>query len=404
MIKRFLTPRAVVLAGAVLVLGGCDSLFEVTNPGPIEDSALDTPAAMPGLVAGMSSDLSVALSDVAIWSTVWADELGHSGTLGAPTVFAGGIIPSDDVDPAWRSMQRARWVAEHGIERMKGVLGSSFEGELGARANLLAGFANRLLGEQVCHAVIDGGPAQPYSVHFERADGYFTEALRIAKAIGNTKIINAATGGRASVRAALGRWDEAVADASLVPIDFRYDAVYSLNTGREQNGWNTVTITRGEYSVFGSPWAAVTDDPRVPWESVRTATGAQANAANGRTPWLRQLKYRSDADNIALSRGTEMLLIRAEAALRASDVAGAMGLVNQERASYGLGPLSAATPEEAWPILRRERGAVLWLEARRFWDLRRWHQESGPVHDETLKSRDRCVPIGRSELLTNPNL
>ncbi len=403
--RRFPTNRKLVLVGAAAVLlGGCDALFDITNPGPIEDAALDTPAAMPGLVAGMSADLSVAVSDVAIWSVLWSDELGHSGTLGAPTIFAGGVIPSEDVDPAWRSMQRARWVTEHGIERMQSVLGADFEGPLGARANLLAGYANRLMGEQVCQAVIDGGPAQPFTVYFERAEGYFSEAHRIASAAGANQIATAALGGRASVRAALGNWAQAADDAAEVPTDFRYDAVFSMNTSREGNGWTAVTTNRGEYSVFGSPWAEVTDDPRVPWESVRTASGEQANAANGRTPWLRQLKYPTDAENIALTKGTEMLLLRAEEALRRGDVDGAIALINEQRDFYGLGPLTATTLEEAWPILQRERGAVLWLEARRFWDLRRWYEETGPAHNDTLEGRDKCVPIGRSELLTNPNL
>jgi starch-binding outer membrane protein, SusD/RagB family len=77
---------------------------------------------------------------------------------------------------------------------------------------------------------------------------------------------------------------------------------------------------------------------------------------------------------------------------------------NQGRAVHNLPALSAATAAEAWPILQRERGAVLWLEGRRVRDLRRWLQESGPAHNPTLANRDSCVPIGRSELLTNPNL
>jgi hypothetical protein len=47
-------------------------------------------------------------------------------------------------------------------------------------------------------------------------------------------------------------------------------------------------------------------------------------------------------------KGTEMLILRAEAALRSNDVAGAMQLINQQRAFYNttsapLPPLSATT-------------------------------------------------------------
>jgi starch-binding outer membrane protein, SusD/RagB family len=123
---------------------------------------------------------------------------------GAPTIFARGVISSEDVDPSWRNMRRARWVAENGIERLKTVTGNGFEGALGARAHLLAGYANRLMGEQVCFAVFDGGPAQDFRDHFRRAETHFSESLRIAAAINNTQLVNASRAGRASVRAALG--------------------------------------------------------------------------------------------------------------------------------------------------------------------------------------------------------
>ena len=99
-----------------------------------------------------------------------------------------------------------------------------------------------------------------------------------------------------------------------------------------------------------------------------------------------------------------MLLIRAEAALRSGDVAGAVALMNQERAFYTLAPIAAATVDLAWPALARERGAVLWLENRRFYDLRRWNAEAGPMHNSFLDGRDKCIPISQNEAASNPNL
>ncbi len=120
------TIRGVALIAAVLAVG-CDGLLDVTNPGPINDADLNTPVAMPALVVGMSGDLSSALSITTIWGSVWSDDLFHSGTLGAPTIFARGVIASIDVNDWWGRAQRARWVAEQGIDRMKEVLGSGFE-------------------------------------------------------------------------------------------------------------------------------------------------------------------------------------------------------------------------------------------------------------------------------------
>jgi hypothetical protein len=201
-----------------------------------------------------------------------------------------------------------------------------------------------------------------------------------------------------------GNWTGAVEDAATIPITFRYDAVYSLNTSREGNGWQAVTLTRGEYTVWGTEWAGTTGDPRIPWVRVLTSSGGQANAANGKTAWYRQQKYLDDAANMALAKGTEMVLIRAEAALRGGDVDGAMAFVNQVRAHHGLTSVTSATADEAWPILQSERGKTLWLEGRRFWDLRRWNTAAGAAKNTFLDGKDKCVPISERERLTNPNL
>lgn len=392
-------------AAAAFFTAACGDLLDVTNPGPVADDDLNDPSAMTALVVGMSGDLSAGLSTTAIWGSVWSDDLTHSGTLGAPTVFARGIIQPMDVNGWWGDMHRARWVAESGILRMQEVLGDGFESsKLASRAYLLAGFANRILGENACDAVFDGGAPGSYAEHFRRAEGQFDEALRLADAQGSGTFATAARAGRAQVRAALGDWSGAVEDAEAIPIDFRYDAQYSLNTGRESNGWEAVTLVRGEYTVWGSPWHEVDDDPRIPWEDVMDAGGGHANAANGSTPWTRQQKYLDNAANIALAKGTEMLLIRAEEALRRGEVGEAMGFVNEVRDHFGLGPIEATDEAQAWPILQDERGKTLWLEGRRFWDLRRWNEEQGPAHHAFLADRDGCVPISVNERLSNPNI
>lgn len=385
----------------LLFIYSCD----VENPGPIAESALNTSSAVPGLVVGMSADLSFAHRTTTRWGSVWGDELTHSGTFSAPTIFSTGAINSEDINPWWEDAQRARWVAENGVERIRDILGAEFDSnENVVKAHLHAGFSNRSLGENVCFAVIDGGPREDFTVHFERAEDYFSDAIVIANNLDNQNLLNAAISGRASVRAALGDWTGAAADAEQVPVDYRYEAIYSTNSGRENNDWPPNTINRGEYSVYGTQWEGV-NDPRLPQEVIFDASGDTSTAANGTTPWITQLKHESDADNIALSKGTEMLLIQAEMELRENqDFSAAMGYINQGRNFHGLSDLSANDIAEAWGHLQDERGKDMWLEGRRFWDLRRWNEDTGPANNSFLDGRDNCVPIGQSELEMNPNL
>ena len=192
-----ITRRAVPVATIALatLLGACD--LKVTNPGPLLDSDLNTASAIPALVNGMGGDLSNAFGNYLTRGSLAGLELRHSGNFAAERKFAAGDIAPEDVNGDWARMHTARYVAEAGLERMKTVLGTGFETNANTpRAYLYAGFANRLLGENVCNAVYDGGPALPSSNHFVRAESLFTRALTIARALNNTALTNAALAGR----------------------------------------------------------------------------------------------------------------------------------------------------------------------------------------------------------------
>jgi starch-binding outer membrane protein, SusD/RagB family len=404
---------ATLALGTLAFAGGCN-FFDVSNPGPLADDALNVASAMPGLVTGMSFDLSRAYDEVSQEVAIMSDDLYHAGSYGpGEGLWNRGIIRPEDINGAWGAMHRARWVAEQGIVRMKSVLGTGYDtSPLAARANIYAGLSNRLLGELTCNAVIDGGPSEDHKLHFQRADAQFTEAIRIATALSGAirdSLLRVAHGGRASVRAWQGNWAAAVTDAQIVPTAYVFVAPFSTNTTAENNDLVFETNNRSEFTVFNTFWATVRD-PRVPWDTVRTTSGALAVGQDGRTTFFRQRKYVNLGSDIPMVKGTEMLLLRAEAALRNNDVTGAVTLMNQVRAfhttsSAPLPPLTGITTvAQAWPVLHRERGATLWLESRRLWDLRRWNAETGPAKNTFLDARDKCYPISLNEVQSNPNL
>lgn len=392
-------PTRVALLAIVLLCAGCD--LTVTNPGPIQDSQLNTASAMVPLVNGMSGDLSFALGDYLDREAIATDELSNAGNFTPENFYAVGVIrPEDDITD-WANMQSARWSAEDGLARMKKVRGAAFETDtITPWAYLWAAFANRLLGENACTAVIDGGPAESDSVYFVRAESLFTRAFTLAQVEKKTTVQNAALGGRASVRASRGDWTDAIADAAQVPTSFVFNALFSTNTTRENNALVARTVSARIVSVYGTVYAKTKSDPRTPWDTVKTASGGVQVGQNGSTPYFVQKKYPTLGSLVPLTKGTEMLLIRAEAALRNGDVAGSMALINQERASYGMAPLAATTTAAAETILQSERGAVLWLEGRRLWDLRRWQVDGTNTF---LNGRATCLPVSSTEQAANPN-
>lgn len=406
--------RILVLAG-LIPLAACSEVLslDVESPGRIADEDLSSPDAVPGLVAGMSYDLTQALDGALQGILLASGDLWHGGSYDFGTYPRGILLQEPaDWDGEYGTMQQARWVAEAGLKRIAGVLDTDrFERNADvARAYLLAGFANRLLGEVQCETTVDfdGEPSGilPRTEHFNRADSLFTRAIAVGGAANQTAIVRAAYGGRASIRAWLGNWAQAVNDAQQVPLDFHYDAVFSTAVGAVSNDLVFETTSRKEFTVFNTRWETNDpDDPRVPWRIKFDNAGAVEKGQDGETDFYQQLKFISEDDDIPLTKGTEMLVLRAEAALRNNDLAGMTARLNEARAYYGLGPLDQpASVAAAWPVLRDERGATLWLEGRRLWDLHRWKQEGGAVADPFAAGRDTCFPVSDEEMRVNPNI
>ncbi len=294
------------------------------------------------------------------------------------------------------------------------VLEGDFErSALAAEANLWAGYTNRLLGETMCQAVIEGGSAQPREVYFQSAADHFSRAITIGTAAGASanQIVTAAYGGRASVRINLGDWTGAVADAGQVGDDFVFLAIYHP-TAITNTIW-TETQSRVNLNVkhtWFESYYAESGDPRVPW-FIHDRTIV---AADGATPQLMQNKYTSNGADVALTKGAEMRLIEAEAMLRDGNWQDAMTKINGLRAAAGVDPWPASNAAEAREALKKERAIVLWMEARRAGDLYRWGES--PAQDPLLvamkanapnvllEGRATCHPFSDVMIATNPNL
>ena len=424
---------------AALASTGCDeSIFDVKNPGRILDDDLNTAQGVKSLVTGMSADFSVGYDNLSFTTAIMSDEIVGSGSYFSTGRYRRGLFDSEDANGFWAAVQRARWVAEAGLIRMRNIEGYQFDGNPEtARAHLFGGLANRWFGENFCQVIfsqpyddenpgpageIDTGDAMERDAAFRRAIALLERAIQNAG--GDSDIVNAAEGGLAQVYVGLGDFSNAVAHSAKVPTDFVFAAAYSANSGRETSQiWNE---THGRHEV--SAWMTLAGtlgagDPRTPWTDC-SAEGSgcpSGNGADGQTIHVRQDKYPTRDDDIPLVKGTEMRLIEAEAALMAGDLAGAMAKINEMRAHHGLDPLESdgtigsitggdggganMTSMSGWDILDRERHLTLWLEGRRLWDLHRWDHPhldgGGVVYEATVARRASCMPISLDECQVN---
>lgn len=422
--KRHATRAAVV--GLALALAACD--FEVTNPGPTDDTFLDRPEAHQAVANGAARQLFAALANVAYTTSAVTRELfpaGSTSSFGISARQQHGRIEWDDehVNTPWVQAQQARYIGESGFDRMAET---NPEGTAGyppaAEAALWAGYSSRLIGENWCESVIDSGPIISRAEMLSRAEEWFTRAITAAGS--NAALAEqrtAAIAARAAVRMHLGDWAGAVADAAEVPTDFVFWARYEA---AEQSQYN-----RTYFAGANQPYRAVTTwntvyedyytdtgDPRTPWfDTEMTGDAAIQMVGNSRVPFYRQEKYDERGSDIRLSSGYEMRLIEAEQMLRNGDVAGAFAIVNARRTALGLDPLDPAGVAEGWTMFKRERGVELWLEGRRMGDLYRWAADGTPgaLHPMEIagnpasyldEDQTLCYPISKSERESNPNL
>jgi hypothetical protein len=407
------------LALSVISAAACDT--KVTNPGPVQDPFLDEPAAQAAVVAGIGRALAQATNWIAYTGAAVTREIhpaGSTGSFGITPQWQRGELDSlnADLNTHWEQGQQARWFAENGLSRMEAAVPDS--ARLQAQAALYAGYANRLMGENMCAAVFDGGPLEASTKFFERAETYFTKAYD--KGTGNVK--TAALAGRAAARVGLGKWTEAVADAGQVASSFTYALPYydvGSEAQRNRIQWAIATTPYKAHTQWNT-WIAAyfdqTSDPRVKYRKTN-GNGDAAIECCGPVPFYPQDKYTTPAAAITLSSGSEMRLIEAENQLRSGNFAAAVTAINALRTTAGVPAVTATNLTDAWTALKRERGIVLWLEARRMGDLRRWKAANTPGALNALETpsgdakvgshlvkQDLCFPVPRSERDTNPNL
>ncbi|MBX6362772.1 MAG: RagB/SusD family nutrient uptake outer membrane protein [Gemmatimonadetes bacterium] len=415
--------RRLTRAAALVLLAGlaaCDT--RVVNPGRINDQYLQDPGAQPAIVNGAGRALASGINWVGYTGAAVAREIhpaGSTGSFGITPQWQKGVLdPEDrDLNDHWEQTQRGRWTAEHAAAVVEAA---PLNDTLLARAYIYAGFANRVLGDNMCDAVIDGGPKQPNSAYWTRAEEYFTKAMSHGTATQKLQ----AQAGRAQARVWLGKWSEAVADAKAIPTSFSYAIPY-YNIGEDaQRNRIQWSVGNGPYrahtqwNTWVEKYYADTQDPRVPYSKPldkdgNPMLGDAAIECCGKVLWYPQQKYKTPDAPIRLASGHEMRLIEAEAKLRDGDFTGALALINEVRADAGAPPVTASTLVDTWTLLKRERAIELWLEARRLGDLRRWKADNTPGALDPLEQvgpqshltqQDLCFPIAPSEKDTNPNL
>jgi len=426
----------VLALSLTLGVGGCG----VTNPGPVQDEFLNASGSHAALVRGAERRVMDALSRHAysgIAATTREVFPGGDSNSMLPLVQA-GRLPQGSGD--WNNLMQARFIAEDALRRFA-LPGVAPQPRDVAQAHIWAGYALRILGENYCEVVIDGGPLEAPSVALTRAEQHFTNAIAVAP---TDALRTAAYAGRAQIRLALSNWTGAASDAAQVPIDWRLQVTPDPNQEPARN-WAGFYNDNTPYRVFTmkhtffEDYYPATGDPRVPWRSVAAFpfSGARltgyTQTPDNRVPWMQLMEegggtHYNPGTRIALARGTEMLLIRAEAILvqTPANWASALALINQARTHYvslttgsPLVAYTATSAVETWTHLKTERLIDGFLQGKRLHDIRRWTRDNTPGElwwpdwrplssifqaQSPFSEQGICFVVPNNERLANPNI
>lgn len=394
------------IAVALTALAGCDSALEVETPDVLPPEALEGPAAIPTIHAGILGEFSVAVVGdagalqgiIEVGGSI-TDELGNSETDPQRKEF--DIREMTDVNGGltglFRRMHVARRSAERGAEAIKAAAPDPAKEARLAEAYNLGGMLYVYFGEHYCSGVpvSDADPATGKLVFgeglsttqlFERGIELFDSAAKYSI---NATQTSFARVGKARALVNLGK-DRLAAAAQLVadvPTSFRYVTTHTSQQSRQWNGIFGWINSSERFTLVDRKGGNGLDfrsasDPRVPW----ARSPANDFGFDGRTPQYDQGLYRNETIPVPIATGVEARLIQAEHALATGG--DWLGILNALRANQALYPVivpgdpypvfpslkpltDPGTPAAREDLLFRERAFWLFLTGHRQGDLRR---------------------------------
>jgi len=426
---------AIACAAAVLVgLLGCKDILKVQNPQAFTDDATDNPLLLPAVASGAEGDFQVSLDNLFIFSGLLSDEFWHVGAwVDWQDVSTGKIRPnwpqnnSNTFNDAENNMLLSRGTAVSAVKRFERVMrDTAHTSPLYVTAELARAWSDLYLAMSVCQLPASANSAMVSdTVIFKQAADSFAALIPIIQAAHyptpaeRQARLSQANAGAARANLLIGNYPAALAFAQAVPAGFKYDAIYSLNSGFQNNqmanqgnaNYNRSFSIRGMWHQYIDTIAGQMRDPYSGKLDPRLLLSHDNNNARGYdkgtdgvTKFFSINKYTSYASPISITKSEEMQLIIAEVRWRQGNFTDAVAALNVNRSAVGLPPMVVPTSgdvsTQVRDLLLQERFAVLFGEGARLSDLYRF----GLIKDRLGAGRATKLPLSRTEQLGNPNI
>lgn len=415
--SRFAT--TVLLGGclpALMVLGGCDTVFEVENPIDVTAEELEGNADFLNALLSVPAAAAAEYYDNALdVSEVIADDMMQPGTnVDWLRPDRGEMdLTNEAIENLYNNLSEARWHAEWATTSIRELVSNPDAHPGVGRGYYWDALLQVTLADLFEQVTFNGGsPRTPVDV-YQQALGLLQQAAQIASSSNQTTYEAAAYATMARVHRSLffelddpdhlRQAADFAQEALSTQSDFRLEALYQPpGSSNGMSGWsgNFGSLTnRGVGPAFVGRTDPVSGalDPRV------QTTEKAGDGVHG--PYYFHWKYPARESPIPVSRWQEARLIIAEHRLQTGDVAGAVQQINLVRAAAGLPSFQSGDAAAVRAQLIYERRTEFWLELRNWQDHR--YYEVFPER-WTPASREngihRRLPISNREQDGNPNV
>ncbi len=413
--------RCAVAVGALgIFAAGCSGIFDVEDPQAFGDEDLNDPAILGAVASGVEGSLHQSFDDVITIGALLGDEVEETSTWIDWRDISLGRVRADwptagSFSAPQNNLLRARFAAEDAAARFERVLGTAAAtSPLLAQVQWVDAVADLLNGMSYCESpAVANGASVTDAAMIKQSITKLTKALTTATGANSTPWIQATRAMRARAYLLDGQHDLALADANAVPDAFEKLAVFADAAGNQQSqtgnqfhanrnrsaGLRQMYFSRVRLDAVTGV-GALTDFADATKTDPRMGVSRRANAlgVNNQTPHYSIEKYSSRGNDIMMTSGKEMRLIRAEVYMRRGDFAQMVAQLNLNRAAAGLTNLNTpASATEAQTMLLNERFSQLFVEGHRLADLNRFNLVTtllGP-------NRAKKLPMSRDEIINN---
>lgn len=404
-------------AVSVVLITACHDILQVQNPQAFTNDAANNPNLLPAVAAGAEGEFQLSIANLAIMTGMLSDELQNTSTwIDWKQVSDGEITKNWPTAGAFSGAQdallRARFDAISAAQRFESVMGDSAKtSPLFVQVEVSRAWDDLELAMGFCESPPSPGTATVSdTAMFQQAVDSLKglipviQAAHFATQSERTARLNLTYAGIARASLMIGKYGDADTYAKLVTPGFEYDAIYSTNSGSQNNRMTVQgTFTNNRSYTIRNIWDQYVDtlngfmrdplsgqdDPRIPLGHDNNNATGKWYGADGISPFYSMNKYLNLNSPIPITNSAEMNLIEAEVAWHGGDYTTAVADMNINREAVGLPDLTvpATNPQTGvFNMLLQERFATMFAQGDRLEDIYRFGLMGSRVgHGRPLK-------------------